>query len=232
MPKIDIDSEINKSEPINQTLEPQKAAGENTSRTAYCLFKRIFDIIFSIIGLILLSPLLLAVSIIIKIDSPGPILFKQNRVGDGGKIFMMYKFRSMCTDAEIQLDNLKKQNQKDGPVFKIFNDPRVTRFGRIIRRTSIDELPQLMNILKGDMSFVGPRPPIPYEVSQYNDYQLQRISVKPGLTCYWQISGRSNLSFDDWIELDIKYIHERGFWTDIKILLRTIPAVLRREGAY
>lgn len=232
MPKIDIDSEITRSEPINQTSEPQKAAGENTSRTAYCLFKRLFDIIFSVIGLILLSPLLLVVSIIIKIDSPGPVLFKQNRVGDGGKIFMMYKFRSMCTDAEIQLDNLKKQNQKDGPVFKIFNDPRVTRFGRIIRRTSIDELPQLMNILKGDMSFVGPRPPIPYEVSQYNDYQLQRISVKPGLTCYWQISGRSNLSFDDWIELDIKYIHERGFWTDIKILLRTIPAVLRREGAY
>ncbi len=230
MPKTDID--ISKSKAINQIKDIQTTAGDDDSRTAYSFFKRIFDIIFSAIGLIVLSPLMLIVAIIIKIDSSGPVLFKQNRVGKGGTIFMMYKFRSMCTDAEIQLDKLKKHNQKDGPVFKIFNDPRVTRFGRIIRRTSIDELPQLVNILKGDMSFVGPRPPIPYEVSQYNDYQLQRITVKPGLTCYWQIGGRSNLSFDDWIELDIKYIHERSFWTDLKILLRTLPAVLRRDGAY
>lgn len=187
---------------------------------------------FRFLALVVLSPLFLITAIAIKLDSEGEVFYSQLRVGKDGKLFKMYKFRSMCVDADKQLDKLKDLNEKDGPVFKIANDPRVTRVGRIIRKRSIDELPQLINIIKGDMSIVGPRPPLPNEVAQYTPYQMQRLSVKPGLTCYWQISGRSDISFDEWVELDCKYIRESSVWTDIKIILKTIPAVLTGRGAY
>lgn len=201
-------------------------------RYIYRAIKRISDVVLSALALIVLSPLFLITAIAIKLDSEGPVFYSQLRVGKGGKTFKMYKFRSMCVDAEKQLDKLKDLNEKDGPVFKIANDPRVTKVGRIIRKRSIDELPQLINIIKGDMSIVGPRPPLPNEVEQYTTYQMQRLSVKPGLTCYWQISGRSDISFDEWVELDCKYIRESSVWTDIKIILKTVPAVLFGRGAY
>ncbi|CDZ25065.1 capsular polysaccharide biosynthsis protein [[Clostridium] cellulosi] len=201
-------------------------------RYIYRAVKRFFDVVLSVLALVVLSPLFLITAIAIKLDSEGEVFYSQLRVGKDGKLFKMYKFRSMCVDADKQLDKLKDLNEKDGPVFKIANDPRVTRVGRIIRKRSIDELPQLINIIKGDMSIVGPRPPLPNEVAQYTPYQMQRLSVKPGLTCYWQISGRSDISFDEWVELDCKYIRESSVWTDIKIILKTIPAVLTGRGAY
>ncbi|MEG6571111.1 exopolysaccharide biosynthesis polyprenyl glycosylphosphotransferase [[Clostridium] cellulosi] len=201
-------------------------------RYIYRAVKRFFDVVLSVLALVVLSPLFLITAIAIKLDSEGEVFYSQLRVGKDGKLFKMYKFRSMCVDADKQLDKLKDLNEKDGPVFKIANDPRVTRVGRIIRKRSIDELPQLINIIKGDMSIVGPRPPLPNEVAQYTPYQMQRLSVKPGLTCYWQISGRSDISFDEWVELDCKYIRESSVWTDIKIILKTIPAVLIGRGAY
>jgi len=201
-------------------------------RYIYRAVKRFFDVVLSVLALVVLSPLFLITAIAIKLDSEGEVFYSQLRVGKDGKLFKMYKFRSMCVDADKQLDKLKDLNEKDGPVFKIANDPRVTRVGRIIRKRSIDELPQLINIIKGDMSIVWPRPPLPNEVAQYTPYQMQRLSVKPGLTCYWQISGRSDISFDEWVELDCKYIRESSVWTDIKIILKTIPAVLIGRGAY
>jgi exopolysaccharide biosynthesis polyprenyl glycosylphosphotransferase len=190
------------------------------------------DIALSTIGLILCIPLFVAVAIAIKRDSPGPVIFKQQRVGKDGKTFTMYKFRTMVVNAEEILDELLSKNEADGPVFKIKEDPRVTKSGKWLRKTSIDELPQLWNVLKGDMSLVGPRPPLEREVVQYDNYQRQRLSVKPGITCYWQVSGRSNTTFDEWVELDIKYIQEQSLWTDIKLLFKTIGAVLRKDGAY
>jgi exopolysaccharide biosynthesis polyprenyl glycosylphosphotransferase len=190
------------------------------------------DIALSIIGLILCIPLFTAVAIAIKRDSPGPVIFKQQRVGKEGKKFTMYKFRTMVVNAEEILDELLSKNEAAGPVFKIKEDPRVTKSGKWLRKTSIDELPQLWNVLKGDMSLVGPRPPLEREVVQYDNYQRQRLSVKPGITCYWQVSGRSNTTFDEWVELDIKYIQEQSLWTDIKLLFKTIGAVLRKDGAY
>lgn len=155
----------------------------------------------------------------------------QERIGRNGKKFKMFKFRSMVVDAEDKLDNLLKSNEMDGPVFKIAKDPRITRVGRFIRKTGIDELPQLFNIIKGDMSIVSPRPALPQEVEQYNEYQLQRIYVTPGITCYWQIQpNRNGISFNDWIDLDIKYIQERSLWIDIKIILRTFRSVFSAEG--
>lgn len=219
-----------------ETLSKDNASNlhntKDEGRKAYYICKRIFDIVFSFIGIIVLMPFMLIVAVIIKMDSKGHVLFRQARAGKNGKPFIMYKFRSMCDDAESQIKLLTSHNEKDGPIFKIHDDPRITRFGGIMRKTSIDELPQLLNILRGDMSFVGPRPPLLREVKQYTDYQHQRLNVKPGLTCYWQIYGRSKLSFDEWVELDLKYIRECGVKTDIKILLKTLPAVLKREGAY
>jgi exopolysaccharide biosynthesis polyprenyl glycosylphosphotransferase len=190
------------------------------------------DIVLSIIGLILCIPLFAVVAIAIKLDSPGPIIFKQQRIGKDGEKFVMYKFRTMVANAEEILDKLLDENEATGPVFKIREDPRVTKIGKWLRKTSIDELPQLWNVLKGDMSLVGPRPPLPREVAEYNEYQKQRLLVKPGITCYWQVNGRSNLSFDEWVELDIKYIREQSLWTDIKLLFKTVGAVLKKDGAY
>ncbi len=201
-------------------------------KPVYDFFKRVFDVILSGLAIVVLSPLMLGLAIAVRSDG-GPAIYSQKRVGKNGKHFRIYKFRSMCVNADSpeMLAKLAAMNEMDGPAFKIKNDPRITKVGRFIRRTSLDELPQLFNIFKGDMTIVGPRPPLESEVRQYTDYQLQRLQVKQGLTCYWQCSGRNNINFDEWVELDLKYIRERSLWTDIKILFRTIPAVLSGDGA-
>lgn len=202
------------------------------SRKVYWFFKRLQDIIFSAIGLVVLSPALLLIASLVFLDDPkGSPIFSQKRCGRKGKEFDFYKFRSMYVDAESKLEELLDQNEMEGPAFKIKNDPRITRLGRILRKTGLDELPQLVNILKGDMSIVGPRPPLPREVEQYNDYQKQRLIVTPGLTCYWQIQPhRNEMTFDEWMDLDIKYIYERSFWVDWKIILATVRTVLEGRG--
>ena len=201
-------------------------------KRGYFFAKRIFDIVSSGLAMVVLSPVFLATAIAIKCeDRKGPVIFSQNRVGKDGREFKMYKFRSMYTDAEERLAELQEQNEADGPVFKIKDDPRITRVGRFIRKYSIDELMQLVNVFKGDMSVVGPRPALPNEVAEYDSVARRRLEVKPGLSCYWQISGRSNIGFDEWMQLDIKYIEEMSMWTDIKIILLTIPAVLKGDGA-
>lgn len=202
------------------------------SRQGYEAAKRCFDFLMSLLAIVVLSPVFLVVAIAIKLDSKGPVIYSQPRAGKNGRTFKMYKFRSMCVDADAKLAQLQALNEKDGPVFKMTHDPRVTRVGRFIRKVSLDELPQLVNILRGDMSIVGPRPPLLNEVEQYNAYQRRRLEVVPGLTCYWQISGRSDVSFDEWVDLDLKYIRERSLWIDLKIILKTIPAVLCGKGAY
>lgn len=201
-------------------------------KPVYAFFKRLTDIVLSFLGLIILFVPSLIISLIIIIDSPGASpIFSQKRVGKGGKEFKFYKFRSMVPRAEEKLGDVLAQNEMDGPVFKMKDDPRITKFGKIIRKTSIDEIPQLLNVLKGDMSFVGPRPPLPREVAQYTQEQKMRISIKPGITCYWQIQPKRNsLSFDEWFALDLKYIEERSYWTDVKIFFRTFGAVIGLEG--
>ena len=218
---------------VTQELEEQGCFyAEPEEKKWYQLSKRILDITISVITLLVLMPVFLIIACAIKLDSKGPVFYSQTRVGKNGKHFRMFKFRSMVKDADKKLHEIYHLNEKDGPVFKLSNDPRVTRVGQFIRRTSIDELPQFVNILRGDMAVVGPRPSLIKEVNQYTPYQAQRLNVTPGLTCYWQISGRSNLSFQEWVELDLKYINERGLATDIKIILKTIPAVLLGIGAY
>lgn len=198
----------------------------------YLFFKRLFDIIISFFALIVLFPLLIIVALVIKLDSRGPVIFIQKRVGKDGEEFLFYKFRSMVHGAERLKEHLHHLSETDGPIFKIKHDPRITRIGRFLRKTSIDELPQFFNVLKGNMSLVGPRPPLPEEVAKYTPHQLKRLSIKPGLTCLWQISGRSNISFYEWIELDIYYINYMSFLLDLKILIRTIPVVITGRGAY
>ena len=189
----------------------------------YIVSKRIIDIIGSLAGLIFLSPLFLIVAILIKLEDPkGKVFFSQERNGKYPGTFKMYKFRSMVHNAEELLEKLKDQNEQTGPVFKMQEDPRITRVGKFIRKTSIDELPQLFNVLMGDMSLVGPRPPIPREVEQYTTYQMQRLGVKPGLTCLWQVGGRNSVDFDGWVELDIEYIQKRSLWLDIKLIIKTV----------
>lgn len=201
-------------------------------RYLYAALKRGFDVVLSAAALILLFPLFLVTAIAIRLEDGGPAIYAQPRAGKNGKRFRMYKFRSMCMDADEKLRGLQNLNEMDGPVFKITNDPRVTKVGKIIRKKSIDELPQLINIIKGDMSIVGPRPPLLNEVMQYTPEQMHRLDVTPGLTCYWQCSGRNNVGFEHWVYLDLKYIRERGIWTDIKVILRTVPVVLFGWGAY
>lgn len=198
----------------------------------YLTLKRLMDIVGASLGLLIASPIMLIVAILIKLEDPkGPIFFSQIRNGAYPMTFKMYKFRSMYIDAEERLQELMHLNEQSGPAFKIKDDPRITRVGKFIRKTSLDELPQLFNVLKGDMSLVGPRPAIPREVEQYTDYQKQRLFVKPGLTCIWQVSGRNNIGFDEWVELDIEYIKTRNLWRDIKLILLTIPAMLGDENA-
>ncbi len=208
------------------------------------MLKRLMDIAGGLVGCLITGILFIFVAPAIYIASPGPIFFAQERVGKNGKRFKMYKFRSMYMDAEERKAELMKDNKLgDEKMFKLDFDPRVignkilpdgthkTGIGDFIRRTSIDELPQLFNILKGEMTFVGPRPPLVSEVEKYNSYQRQRLGVKQGLTCFWQCSGRNNIGFEEWVALDLKYIKTRGIWTDIKILLKTVSAVLRMDGA-
>lgn len=198
----------------------------------YSALRRFQDVVLSLAALLVLWPVMLLVAVIIVLDSPGagPI-FAQTRIGRDGEKFTFYKFRSMCPDAEDKLEALLPQNEMDGPVFKIKEDPRITRVGKFIRMTSIDELPQLWNVLRGEMSIVGPRPGIPREVEQYDAYEKQRLLVTPGLTCFWQIQpNRNDLSFEEWVELDVKYIQERSFLTDWKIILATFGAVLGMNG--
>lgn len=194
--------------------------------------KRSFDIIVSFLTLLFLSPVLLLIAVAIKIDSPGPAVYTSRRNGKKGKLFNFYKFRTMIPDAEGMLESLRHLNETDGPIFKIRNDPRLTRLGKFLRRYSLDELPQFWNVLKGDMSLVGPRPPTPNEVEQYADWQLKRLEIRPGLTCLWQIKGRSNLSFREWMKFDLFYIENWSFGLDIKIILRTILVVFKGQGAY
>lgn len=194
--------------------------------------KRLLDLILTLLALACLWPLMLITAIAIRLDSSGPVIFQQTRVGKWGEPFICYKFRSMCSDAEARKDALREQNEVDGPVFKIQADPRITRVGRIIRKLSIDELPQLFNVLRGEMSLVGPRPPLPDEVAHYQPIHLRRLHTKPGLTGLQQVSGRSNMSFERWIELDLQYVAEQSFQTDLYILLKTVPTVLFGKGAY
>ena len=188
----------------------------------YEVIKRVIDVVCSFVGVLVLSPLFVVIAIIIKFTSKGPVFFSQKRVGRDGKEFKMYKFRSMVVNAEELKEKLAAQNEMSGPMFKMKDDPRVTKVGKFIRKTSIDELPQLLNVLKGDMSLVGPRPSLPKEVAQFEDWMYRRLEVKPGLTCYWQVSGRNNIDFEDWMKLDIKYVDERNLWIDIKLIFKTV----------
>lgn len=205
---------------------------ELKSHKNYWRLRRSQDVFFSSLAIVVLSPVLIGTALAVYLDDPhGSPIFKQFRCGRDGKPFMMYKFRSMYVDAEDRLNELLENNEMDGPAFKIKDDPRITHVGHFIRKTSIDELPQLFNILKGDMSIVGPRPALPREVEQYKDEWKQRMYVTPGLTCYWQIQpNRNDISFDEWMELDLKYIQERSFINDWKIIFQTIGAVIHKQG--
>lgn len=207
--------------------------GAPTRDYGYRVLKRAMDCIGAGVGLLLLSPLFAVIAILIKLESAGPVLFSQTRIGKDGEEFRCWKFRSMFRDAEQRKQELMQQNEMAGGVtFKMKHDPRVTRVGRFIRKASIDELPQLWNVFNGDMSLVGPRPPVPQEVAQYSAHERQRLAVKPGITCIWQVSGRSDIPFNEQVLMDIEYIQSRSFWLDISLLLRTIPAVLLARGSY
>lgn len=211
---------------VERIVEIEENAG-------YLFAKRVLDILASLAGILLLSPLYILVAILIKLEDPkGSIIFKQVRVGRNGKTFEMYKFRSMVSNAEELLKELLHKNETTGLMFKMKNDPRITKIGKFIRKTSIDELPQLFNVLMGDMSLVGPRPPLQREVAGYNDYHMQRLLVTPGCTGLWQVSGRSSIGFEEMVELDLKYIKERNFWMDIKLIFKTVALLLGSKDAY
>lgn len=209
-----------------------EVSAEVKSNYYYEFFKRSIDVICSIMGLIALSPIFLIVSILIRLESKGEIIFKQKRVGLNGEEFEIYKFRSMVANAEELKEKLAEENEMSGPMFKMKDDPRITKVGKFIRKTSIDELPQLINVVKGEMSLVGPRPSLPKEVAEFEEWMNERLLVKPGLTCYWQVSGRNNIDFEDWMKLDIKYVRERNFWLDIKLILKTILVLFGDENAH
>src|SRR5262249_18896769 len=194
--------------------------------------KRLVDVIGAALALLVLSPVVLALAILVRLTTSGAVFYRSKRIGRGGREFTFYKLRSMVKDAHARRGHLTHLNEADGPVFKIARDPRITPIGRFMRTTSLDEVPQFWNVLRGDLGLVGRRPPIPEEVAQYEPWQLRRLDVRPGLTCLWQISGRSRIGFQEWMRLDLEYIRHRSLALDVKILLRTIPAVLSREGAY
>ena len=216
-------------------MEEKQLELESKSSMEFSLYeviKRLIDVVCSFLGVIVLSPLFIIIAIIIKMTSKGPVFFSQKRVGKNGKEFDMYKFRSMVVNAEELKEKLASQNEMSGPMFKMKDDPRVTKVGKFIRKTSIDELPQLWNVLKGDMSLVGPRPSLPKEVAQFEDWMYKRLEVKPGLTCYWQVSGRNNIDFEDWMKLDIKYVDERSTWIDIKLIFKTVFVLFGDKNAH
>jgi lipopolysaccharide/colanic/teichoic acid biosynthesis glycosyltransferase len=206
--------------------------GVSSRRAGTKTAQRALDVFFTLICLLILWPVFGIIALCIKLDSPGPVLFKQKRVGKDSEEFWFYKFRSMVTDAEAKRHLLEMHNERSGPVFKMRNDPRITRVGRILRKFSLDELPQLLNVLKGEMSLVGPRPALPIETDKYTPRQRQRLIGLPGVTGLWQVSGRASLSFERSIELDLYYIEHQSLGLYFRILLMTIPAVLRAEGAY
>ena len=222
--------------PVKPSEEGTQASRDNLITVApkplYSFFKRFFDILISFVALCILIVPMLIIALIVFIDSPGASpIFTQERVGKNGKHFKFHKFRSMVPDAEDMIEDLLEQNEMDGPAFKIKDDPRITRVGRFLRSSSLDELPQFWNVLIGNMSLVGPRPPLPREVSEYNKAQMQRLYVTPGITCYWQIQPKRNdLPFEEWLDLDLKYIKERSLKTDFKIILKTVGAVFGMEG--
>ncbi|WP_394535146.1 sugar transferase [Lacticaseibacillus rhamnosus] len=226
---------VNRVHQVTATVDDEICLSKEAVVThkAYRIAKRICDIIFGATGLIAISPVLLIVAIAIKVEDPaGPIFFSQLRVGTDGKLFRMWKFRSMVVGAEKMVDKLVDQNEIDGAMFKLKADPRVTRIGRFIRKYSLDELPQLYNVLRGDMSIVGSRPPLPREVADYTDYDRQRLLVTPGATGLWQVSGRSDVSFDEMVQLDIQYINSASLWMDIKIIFKTFGVFVKPNGAY
>ncbi|MGM8332193.1 sugar transferase [Clostridium perfringens] len=219
-------------ESVKKVQEGEEYTKVDQGNRIYLFFKRVIDILGSGFGLIILSPLFLIVAIAIKIeDSKGSVLFSQKRVGQYGKEFNMYKFRSMVSNAEELKAKLMEQNEMSGPMFKMKHDPRITRVGKFIRKTSIDELPQLINILKGEMSLVGPRPSLPKEVAKFESWMLKRLEVKPGLTCYWQVMGRNDIDFEDWMKLDVKYVDDRNLWLDIKLIFKTFFVLFGDESA-
>ena len=198
----------------------------------YLSVKRVMDVALSAAALILLLPVFLVTAAAIKCEDRGPVFFVQQRAGKDRKPFYMYKLRSMYVNADGKLKEMMKDNEQTGHAFKIKNDPRITRTGKWIRRFSIDELPQLINIIKGDMSIVGPRPILTFQMEECSQYERQRLVVQPGLTCYWQIGGRADVTWEEWVELDLDYIEDMSLWTDIKMIVKTIPAVLSGDGAY
>ena len=209
-------------------INPQKIK----SRKGYYFVKRTLDIIFSSVGLVCLSPLMAVIAYKIKKEDKGPVFYKQVRVGKNGRHFEMYKFRSMVTNADQLLEQLKDQNEVEGAMFKMKHDPRITRVGHYLRKHSLDELPQLVNVLRGDMSLVGPRPPLPSEVEQYTDYDKQRLMVVPGCTGMWQVGGRNDVDFDEMVHLDLTYIQNRSVWLDLKIMFETVKVMIIPNGAY
>ena len=223
---------MEKETPVTSVVAEEKVYVRPPEKPVYDICKRIFDIIMCSFALIVLSPLFLVIAVLIKLEDGGNIIYSSTRLTKNGREFQMYKFRSMKMDADKHLDELMDQNEMNGPVFKIAKDPRITKIGNFIRKTSIDELPQLLNIIKGDMTIIGPRPPLPREVAQYTPYQMHRLDVKTGLACYHEVMGRSdNPDFDEWVEQDLRYIRERSMWVDIKIILMTIKVVLTGKGA-
>ncbi len=205
---------------------------QSSGGKVYLFLKRCLDIVASIIGLICLSPIIILVAIAIKLESEGPVLFSQDRVGKYGKIFKIYKMRSMVQNAEELKEKLLEQNEMSGPMFKMKDDPRITKVGKFIRKTSIDELPQLINVIKGNMSLVGPRPSLPKEVEKFEPWMYERLAVKPGLTCYWQVMGRNNIDFEEWMKLDIKYVRERNLFLDIKLIFKTFFVLFGDKNAH
>ena len=202
------------------------------SRFIYHSMKRLFDIVAATCGIVILSPLMIIIAVLIKSEDHGPIFYKQVRVGKNGKTFKMYKFRSMFVNADKMLDKLKEQNDVDGPMFKMKDDPRVTKIGHFIRKHSLDELPQFLNVLKGDMSLVGPRPPLPSEVAEYSEYDKQRLYVTPGCTGLWQSTERNEVGFNEMVQLDIEYIQKASFSFDLWILWKTVEIVIKPNGSY
>ncbi|MGG4340574.1 sugar transferase [Paenibacillus lautus] len=211
----------------------QYAVEDQKSKILYLTVKRGMDFVFALFGLVLLSPLFLIISILIKLEDPkGSVFFYQTRVGKNERPFRMYKFRSMVSNAEELLDKLLERNEINGAMFKMREDPRITKIGKFIRKTSIDELPQLWNVVRGEMSLVGPRPALPREVMQYSSYDKLRLKVSPGCTGLWQVSGRNNLSFHEMLALDLEYIERRGIWLDVKVMFRTVKVMIFPNSAY
>lgn len=224
--------DLRRDDPVIELVRATPVRGLLGASRAELALKRLMDVVGASIGLVVLSPLFLLIAVAIRLTTSGPVFYVSDRVGQDGETFRFLKFRTMHLSADLDKSLLIDLNEADGPVFKIRDDPRITRLGRFLRRSSLDELPQLIHVLSGRMSLVGPRPPIPAEVAEYNDHQRRRLAVKPGLTCLWQVCGRSTLGFDTWVELDLEYIENWSLLYDFRLLARTVPAVLSGRGAF